>query len=88
MRESSVTKMEVDPFLVSVPQAGQMIGRGVSKIYELLGSGELRAVKSDGRTLVVVESLRKYVSELPNAIVAPRERRKPQHLRETAASVR
>ena len=48
-----------------------MIGRGVSKIYELIGGGQIRAVKSDGRTLVVVESLREYADKLPKAIVAP-----------------
>jgi hypothetical protein len=42
-----------------------MIGRGVSTIYELIGSGKIRAVKSDGRTLIVVESLHKYADSLP-----------------------
>jgi hypothetical protein len=37
----------------------------------------LIAKKSDGRTLVVYESLRKYADRLPAAKVAPPRQRKP-----------
>jgi hypothetical protein len=74
--------MEVEPILVSIPQASAMIGRGVATIYALLGRGKLRAVKSDARTLVVVESLREYAANLEPAQIAPPRKRKPQHLRE------
>jgi excisionase family DNA binding protein len=73
--------MEVNPILVSLPQASQMLGRGVSTIYDLIGAGKIRAVKSDGRTLVVVESLHEYADSLPKATVAPPRKRKPQHMR-------
>jgi hypothetical protein len=86
MRESAVSQYEVAPILCSVPQAGAMIGRGVSKIYELIGGGQIRAVKSDGRTLVVVASLHEYADKLPKAIVAPPRNRKPQHLRQKEAT--
>jgi hypothetical protein len=82
MRASTVARMEVNPILVSVPQASQMLGRGVSTIYDLIGGGKIRAVKSDGRTLVVVESLREYADKLPPAVIAPPRNRKPQHLRQ------
>jgi len=82
MHASIVARMEVNPILVSIPQAGQMLGRGVSTVYDLIGAGLIRAVKSDGRTLVVVESLREYANSLPAAKVAPPRRRKPQHLRQ------
>jgi hypothetical protein len=84
MRASTATKMEVEPILVSIPQASQMIGRGVSTIYELIGGGKIRAKKSDGRTLVVVASLHEYANGLEEAKVAPPRHRKPQHLRESA----
>jgi Helix-turn-helix domain len=82
MRASTVTRMEVTPILVSVPQASQMLGRGVSTIYDLIGGGKIRAVKSDSRTLVVVESMREYANSLPAAKIAPPRNRKPQHLRQ------
>jgi hypothetical protein len=86
MAASSVSKMEVEPILVSIPHASQMIGRCVATIYELIGDGKIRAVKSDGRTLIVVESLHEYAAGLPEAKVAPPRRRKPQHLREAISS--
>jgi excisionase family DNA binding protein len=73
--------MEVNPILVSVPQASQMLGRGVSTIYELIGSGKIRAVKSDARTLIVVESLHEYAASLPPAKVRPPRNRRPQRMR-------
>jgi hypothetical protein len=63
-----------------------MVGRGTSTIYELIGAGKIRAVKSDGRTLVVVQSLHEYVSSLEPAKIAPPRRRKPQHLRQAEAA--
>jgi hypothetical protein len=74
----------VTPILVSIPQASAMIGRGVTKIYEMIGSGLIKAVKSDNRTLVVVDSLHEYADKLPAAKVAPPRNRKPQHLRNVA----
>jgi hypothetical protein len=81
MRESTANKLEFPPILVSIPQASAMLGRGVTKIYELIGADLIRAVKSDGRTLIVVESLREYARGLPSAKVAPPRNRSPQRLR-------
>jgi hypothetical protein len=81
--------MEVPPILVSIPHASQMLGRGIQAIYDLIGAGKIRAVKSDGRTLVVVESLHEYVAVLEAtrpAKIAPPRRRKPQHLRQAEAA--
>jgi hypothetical protein len=57
-----------------------MLGRGVGAIYGLIGDGKIRAVKSNGRTLIWVESLREYAKDLPKVEVKPRYR-KPQRLR-------
>jgi excisionase family DNA binding protein len=85
MHASIVARMEVNPILVSIPQASQMLGRGASTIYDLIGAGKIRAVKSDGRTLVIVQSLHEYANSLPAAKVAPPRKRKPQHLRQAEA---
>jgi hypothetical protein len=82
MRASSVSRMEIQPIAVSIPQAAQMIGRGIATIYELLGRKEIEGVKSDGRTLVKVTSLQAYIDRCPEAQITPRPRRKPRHLRE------
>jgi hypothetical protein len=76
------TVVELTPLLVPVKQACTIIGRGQSALYELIGAGKITAVKSDGRTLVVVKSLHEYVATLQAAKIAPPRRRKPQHLRQ------
>jgi hypothetical protein len=76
------TVVELTPLLVPIKQACTIIGRGQSALYELIGGGKIRAVKSDGRTLIVFESLREYVASLPPAKIAPPRERKPQHLRQ------
>jgi hypothetical protein len=78
------TVVEIMPLLVPVKQACTIIGRGQSALYELIGAGKIRAVKSDGRTLIEVDSLREYAKSLPAAKVAPPRNRKPQHLRNVA----
>jgi hypothetical protein len=51
-------------------------------VYQLVGAGVLDAKKSDGRTLITMESIKRYVAALPPAVLAPRPKRKPQHLRQ------
>ncbi|MBX6745238.1 MAG: helix-turn-helix domain-containing protein [Acetobacteraceae bacterium] len=38
---------------------------GRTKIYELLATGQLRAMKAGARTLIDAESLRRYLASLP-----------------------
>src|SRR5215831_15130623 len=64
-----VSKIELQPILCSIPQASAIIGRGVGAIYGLIGDGKIRAVKSNGRTLIFVDSLRKYAEDLEPAKV-------------------
>jgi hypothetical protein len=71
MHASTVSKMEVEPILCSVPQGCQMLSIGTQGLYDLLGAGLIKGVKRGTRTLLVVESLRAYAKELPPAIVAP-----------------
>ena len=65
------------PILIRIPQAAAMIGRGTRFVYEAIATGQIEAVKSDKRTLVVVESLRRYADGLPAAKIKPLTRSKP-----------
>lgn len=60
-----------DPILVSVDDAGAMIARSRPTVYKLIASGEIRAKKHGGRTLIVVESLRAWASGLPDVPPTP-----------------
>jgi hypothetical protein len=80
MHEAAASKVPLPPILCSIPQASAMIGRGIGAIYTLIGDGEIEAKKSSGRTLIVVESLRRYAAKLPDAKIRPRHRR-PQRMR-------
>ena len=81
MNEAAVNELSLPPILVSIPQACAMIGRGTQAMYDLIGAGKIRAVKSDGRTLIVVQSLHDYAASLEPAKVAPPRNRKPLRLR-------
>ena len=69
------------PILCRIPQAAAMIGRGERFVYEAIATGQIEAVKSDKRTLVVVESLRRYAAELPRAKIKPLTRRGAANMR-------
>ena len=81
MHKSAISKLELPPILVSIPHAAAMLGRGINAIYDLIGAGEIRAVKSDSRTLIVIESLREYAASLPAAKVSPPRHRRPLRMR-------
>jgi hypothetical protein len=63
--------MTIDPILVPIKQASVIIGRCHRSIYEMIAAGKIKAVKSDGRTLVVYASLLAYADNLPEAKVKP-----------------
>ncbi|MDZ4064491.1 MAG: helix-turn-helix domain-containing protein [Coriobacteriia bacterium] len=50
--------------LYPLMEAAEQLGVGRSKVYELIGSGALHAVKIGARTLIPAESLNAYVSSL------------------------
>jgi hypothetical protein len=60
----------LQPILCTIPVGAQMIGRSVTFIYQALAEGKIRAVKSDKRTLLVVETLHEYAASLPPAEIA------------------
>jgi excisionase family DNA binding protein len=54
---------EVEPITVTVPDACRITSIGMTKIYELIGEGRLKAVKIGRRTLITTESIRRLVGE-------------------------
>jgi len=57
----------LEPMLCSIQAATKIIGRCERSIIDAIARGEIQAVKSDRRTLVVVQSLKDYVASLPKA---------------------
>ena len=82
MHASTVSKMEVEPILCSVPQGCQMLSIGTQGMYDLIGAGLVEAVKRGTRTLLVVDSLKTYAKKLPAAKISPPRPRKPQRMRQ------
>jgi hypothetical protein len=71
-----------DPLLASLRQAIAIkatqivLDLGRSKIYEELGAGNLTAVKDGTRTLITVESIRRYQANRPQAKFNPAPRKR------------
>lgn len=60
----------MSPLAVSPPEAARMIGLSRSSLYLLFREGKVVPRKSGKRTLVLVEDLQRYLSELPPAELA------------------
>ena len=54
----------LEPLLCSIKAGQTVIGRSERFIIDAIARGELKAVKSDRRTLLVVQSLKDYVAKL------------------------
>jgi hypothetical protein len=57
----------IEPMLCSIKAAIVILGRSERAIIDMIARGQLQAVKSDRRTLLVVQSLKDYVASLPPA---------------------
>lgn len=57
----------LEPILVPIDRAADMIGRCRRSVYQLIASDQLEAVKSGRNTLVVYNSVKRYVAGLPAA---------------------
>jgi len=55
------------PLLCSIQAGVAILGRSERAIIDMIARGEIKAVKSDRRTLLVVQSLKDYVASLPAA---------------------
>lgn len=56
---------KTERLLYSVEEAIVLIGLGKTKVYQLISSGELEAVKCGRRTLVTAQAVQKWISQLP-----------------------
>jgi hypothetical protein len=61
----------LEPLLCSIQAGTAIIGRSERFIIDAIATGKLRAVKSDRRTLLVVQSLKDYAASLPAAKGTP-----------------
>lgn len=72
------------PRVYPVPEACRQIGHGKSKLYELIGEGLLEARKSGGTTLILTESIDRYLASLPPADIRTRPRKALRQVSEAA----
>jgi len=57
----------LEPLLCSIQAGTAIIGRSERFIIDAIARGKIKAVKSDRRTLLDVQSLKDYVKSLPAA---------------------
>lgn len=50
-----------EPLAMRIPEACRIMGIGRSKLYELIGAGELNIVKVGAITLIPMDSLRQFI---------------------------
>jgi hypothetical protein len=55
------------PLAVTIHEAVRVSGLSRSELYRRLGAGDIRAVKSGSRTLILMDSLRAHLASLPAA---------------------
>jgi excisionase family DNA binding protein len=55
----------IEPVTVTIKDAERLTGEGRSTIYLAIGRGEIEAVKSGSRTLIIFESLKRRVAAMP-----------------------
>ena len=60
MTASNNTNMPTEPLVVSPKQATQLVPIGVTKLYDLINSGELETTFVHGRRWINYQSLKKY----------------------------
>lgn len=58
----------LEPLSVDIPEACRLTGLGRSKLYQLLGNGEIASVKVGKRRLITVASLRCWFDRLQHRV--------------------
>lgn len=58
------------PKAMTIPKACAYSGCGRTKIYELIAQNRIEAVKLGARTLIITESLDRFLASLPKLNVA------------------
>jgi len=54
----------IEPLLVTISEATDIIGIGKSKLYEIIAEGKLPIVKLGRRSLIAVDDLKSLVARL------------------------
>jgi excisionase family DNA binding protein len=57
----------LEPVLLSIDRVSDLIGKCRRSVYELIAADKLEAVKAGRNTLVVYDSVKRYVDSLPPA---------------------
>jgi excisionase family DNA binding protein len=55
----------IQPLALTTAEAARSLGIGKTKLFELIGSGALPAVRLGGRTLIRREDLEAFTAQLP-----------------------
>ncbi len=63
--------MSVDKLLLKPEEAAEVLSIGRSKVYELIGSGELASVRIGTSRRVPAEALVEFVSRLQSCVAEP-----------------
>lgn len=58
--------MKENTMLLTIPEACAAIRIGRTKFYQLLNSGEIKAVKIGKKTLIPIKELENFINKLPN----------------------
>jgi hypothetical protein len=66
---------KLEPLLYTTADAQLLLGCGVTRLYELLASGKLRARRLGPRTMIEAQSLHDLVASLPLVVTPTRQRR-------------
>ena len=53
--------LPLEPMTVRIPTAIQLTGIGRSKLYQLIGAGDIETVKVGASTLIMLASLRRFI---------------------------
>jgi len=67
--------MHTNPITCTIADACRLSGIGRTTLYSLLSAGDIRSVRIGRRRLVVVESLRAYLDNLPAGGLTQRDMR-------------
>ena len=63
MTEKSPQSAATVPISVKIPEAVRLTGISRSRLYELMGSGDIEFAKVGASTLILVESLHRFINE-------------------------
>jgi hypothetical protein len=58
---------DFQPMLIPIDRVADLIGKCRRSVYQLIASDQLEAVKAGRNTLVVFDSVKRYVAGLPAA---------------------